>query len=409
MTISTVSDFLACLDENEGASPAECLYRGQADSEWKVNCSAVRRLEAHAGQRIVPQVIGHALVGYLAILLNEGSQYIGTCPELPIGCSELDLLVQLQHQGAATGLIDFTLNPLVALWFACAGHPEKDGAVYVLSRSNTQVVDEIEAQERGLLNYFYQAGARELSERPYLLLPKTAHGRPASQQSVFILGVPFIWPAAVKKAVIDRNAKEHLLVELRTVHSLTEDSLFADFSGYAQANSVSKSFDITRTVQFWSERDYGTTEQTEKARAYTDHGMAYSAIGHHECAIDQYTEAINIDPNNVGAYVNRAVERRSLGDLAGALTDCSAAIHILTERGEEINKQQIAKLYWNRGQVHFMIGCKDQGWADRARAIDLGLAIYYNEKGEQGPRLEIYPEQLDEYQLLTGDGEGHTD
>ena len=32
---------------------------------------------------------------------------------------DLELLADLQHHGAATCLIDFTRNALIALWFAC--------------------------------------------------------------------------------------------------------------------------------------------------------------------------------------------------------------------------------------------------------------------------------------------------
>ena len=406
MTISTVSEFLECLDRDEWVGTIECIYRGQANSEWKVDCSAVRRLEASQDARIVPQIVGHSLVAYLAKLLNDGSPYIGTCPELPRGCSDLDLLVQLQHQGAATGLIDFTLSPLVALWFACAGHPEKDGAVFVLPRTSTQDIDEEEVQRRGLLNYFYDVGAKDLDHHPYLLFPKTTNGRPASQQSVFILGVPFLWPASLKKVVIDKDAKNDLLAELRTSHDVTEDKLFLDFAGYAQANSVSKTFDTTDTVEFWAERVRGTTEHTERARAHVDCGMAYSAIGDHEHAMAEYTEAINLDPINIGAYVNRAMGKWHLGDLAGAYTDYNTAICICVKSEGQVDALLVAKTYWGRGQLHFALGQKDQGWADRVRARDLGLKIYYNEKGERGPRLDLIPEQLDTYHLLTGDGEG---
>ena len=45
--------------------------------------------------------------------------------------SDLQRLSVLQHQGAATGLLDFTEYPLVALWFACAERSDKDGKVFV--------------------------------------------------------------------------------------------------------------------------------------------------------------------------------------------------------------------------------------------------------------------------------------
>ena len=178
MKIFDVSDFLACLAGNKEEGSEEDLYRGQADSSWKVDCSAVRRLESCFETKMASRPIGHALVGYLDVLLKESSRFIGTCPELPRGCSDLDLLAQLQHQGAATGLIDFTLNPLVALWFACTGHPEKDGAVYVLSRSKTQEIDEMEVRNSGAISYFYGAGGKDWTELPYVWAAKSMQGRP---------------------------------------------------------------------------------------------------------------------------------------------------------------------------------------------------------------------------------------
>ena len=46
--------------------------------------------------------------------------------------SDLQRLSVLQHQGAATGLLDFTENPLVALWVTCTEELDKDARVFLL-------------------------------------------------------------------------------------------------------------------------------------------------------------------------------------------------------------------------------------------------------------------------------------
>lgn len=238
MAVSTVQEFLDVIERGVESREARHLYRGQADARWRVDCSAARRLAAGHGATIEPALMGHVLVGYLAQLLNEASRYVGKCPELPTGCSELEILAQLQHQGAATGLIDFTLEPLVSLWFACSGCPAEDAAVYILSRSDLRNTVETEVREHGVLKYFYGAGTKDWDDPPYQWHPAAMHGRPTSQHSVFVLGIPFLWPALLKKVTIDKSSKQSVLQELQTGYGVTEEQLFPDLAGYAHANWV---------------------------------------------------------------------------------------------------------------------------------------------------------------------------
>jgi hypothetical protein len=43
--------------------------------------------------------------------------------------SDLELLLELQHYGAATGLVDFSRDFLIALWFAAHDNKGKNGFV----------------------------------------------------------------------------------------------------------------------------------------------------------------------------------------------------------------------------------------------------------------------------------------
>ena len=386
VTISTVEEFHRNI--RSGVSETEFYYRGQANIQWRVDCSAVRRLALDPA--VDPARIGHALVAYMAELLGGASRYIGTCPELPAGCSQLDVLAQLQHQGAATGLIDFSTKPLVALWFACSGHPTEDGAVFVLSRSDVVSTDEAEARRRGVVNYFYGARARDV---PYLWRPRALRGRPASQESIFVLGVPFLWPPLLRRIVIDKGAKAALLDELQAEYGIDEDALFPDLAGYAHANAVSRPFDADRVIRFWADQVASFPAGTpERAQAHVDRGLAYVEMGLDRPAIEQFTEAATADPENVGAYVNRAASKFRLGDYKGALPDYNSAIERL-EKTTNVDKQRVGRVYWDRGETLIKLGQEEQGCADCNRAIEMGFMMWVAVEGENAGHITDEPDK----------------
>ena len=109
------------------------VYRGMADADWEVSASAYRRIESSSEapppppvfQNYMKQLLGNA--GLRGFRERQGRSY-----------SDLELLAELQHNGAATCLIDFTTNALVALWFACGGNSKRDGKVVALATDNPE-------------------------------------------------------------------------------------------------------------------------------------------------------------------------------------------------------------------------------------------------------------------------------
>ena len=124
------------------------LRTGLADANWLVNCSAVRRLARNLASPVESRLMNSLLVGYLEFLIAKARMRNVLPHGFDTSSPDLELLALLQHQGAATGLIEFTLQPLVALWFACNGSQTEDGAVYLLSRASTTEISERKDIER---------------------------------------------------------------------------------------------------------------------------------------------------------------------------------------------------------------------------------------------------------------------
>ena len=133
--IKTVTGFMAWVKKLPGHS---MLYRGLADNNWPVEASGYRRIKNQ--ERDSPSSVFRNSIDRL--LDNAGLQ--GFRERQGKKLLDLELLAELQHNGAATCLIDFTADPLVALWFACQRNSEKNGKVIAMRTDNVEDFAEIE-------------------------------------------------------------------------------------------------------------------------------------------------------------------------------------------------------------------------------------------------------------------------
>lgn len=112
ISIETFLDKLPRLDQKV---EREMFYRGQSNYEFHLQPQVFRNEYSLTESEI-----------YTHILLECASDFNN-------GMSHIDVLSKMQHYGVPTRLLDITSNPLVALFFACSGEKEVDGAVFVIN------------------------------------------------------------------------------------------------------------------------------------------------------------------------------------------------------------------------------------------------------------------------------------
>ena len=358
------------------------LYRGQADVTWPVDCSAARRLTKNSV--IKTQLIRHLLVGYLDILISTTRMRGFLPPDFNESISDLELLAHLQHQGAATGLIDFTRHPLVALWFACHESLDTDGAIYVLDRSQTVEISKREDLRDKTIQSIYAEDTLWSWE------PSALGNRIVAQSSVFVLGVPEIAQDKWKKIIVRKGSKSDILTQLETMYGINEEELFADFPGYAVANASTKTFDVKRAIRYWQEQIELASDEREKATAHHNCGVAYDAIKDVKNAIEQYSEAIDRNPDFVEAYNNRGLAKDSRCEYNDAISDYTKAIDL---------NPKLAEVYNNLGKVYHSQDKHDQAIKDYNKAIELNpnfAEAYYN-RGNVKNSLQEYKNAIKDY------------
>jgi len=82
---------------------------------------------------------------------------------------------------------------------------------------------------------------------------------------------------------------------------------------------------------------------THTAQAYFNRGNAKAALGAYAAAIEDYDEALRIDPNFKAAYNNRGSAKYKLGAYAAAIEDYDEALRIDPKDQEAYNNRGTAK------------------------------------------------------------------
>ncbi len=100
----------------------------------------------------------------------------------------------------------------------------------------------------------------------------------------------------------------------------------------------------------------------DNADLYNHRGKVRDALNDAAGAVEDYTRAIQLNPNNADAYENRCTAKQHLQKFEEALSDCTRTIQLQPDRPTAYN---------NRCSVYLQLGAYARALADCTRAIEL--------------------------------------
>lgn len=333
-SIANVEEFIAWTNELHGQM---ILYRGLADAVWKVESSAYRRMRL-SEEAESESLLAITFSRYVDQLLNEAGLQGFRVRQGKI-LSDLEMLAELQHYGAATCLIDFTTNSLIALYFACREGSDSPGKVVAMSTDDVDRFTTIGYEDlNSPVSEFLNQG------KLWKWVPSGLDNRTVARQSVFVFGEGRIAEDCFEEIKIPAASKKEIVETLETSFGINEQKLFNDLAGFADINS--------------HDRDY----ERFSAEDYHHLSLSFQQRGQTREALERINRAIEIGPPNPVFYNSRGITKGTLGDFQGAISDFSQAI--------ELNPQDTAALN-NRGNAKYWMGCYPEAIADYNRAIQL--------------------------------------
>ena len=138
---------------------------------------------------------------------------------------------------------------------------------------------------------------------------------------------------------------------------------------FQQGNFLLRHKHIDKAVEAYS---HAIDLDPDNADTYNNSGLTYFIRGEVEHAIEKYNRAIKLKPNLAAAYNNRGMAYGKKGDMERAIEDCSTAIKL---------DPNDASAYNNLGNAYCAIGDVEHAIGDYTKAIELkpnDAGVYYN-------------------------------
>lgn len=345
------------------------IYRGEPRYYPQVSSSLYREYPVIAAEGLAVEALQDEFL-YEAERYSEAGSYTNADDQLAI-------LIQLQHYGGKTNLIDFATDYLVALFFACDGEPDQDGRVVLLRKS-------------GAMKFHIH------------LPPLSLTNRVAAQKSVFVRPpAGYIEPDEVVR--IPQNLKRRLLDYLRLCHNISPQTVYNDFHGfirqqnihpeayaaYLEGDAAQRREDFQAAISHY---DKAIELYPQFTHAYAQRGDAYQENGQLTAGIQDYTQALALDPKLTDVYVNRGFAHCDNGDFDAAILDFDSALELDSEIVEAYNGRGIA--FGRKGDYPLAILNLRIALMEPRPEIYRNLATAYGDSGDLERAIENYTQAL---------------
>ena len=415
----------------------EYAFRGVSNEKYIIEASTYRRLKDKNGKfRKEEDGTPEKLLKINEEMIEEANRQ-GHGKDM----KDLELLAELQHRGAATCLIDFTQNPLVALWMACreGSSGAANGKVFAVDISSQVTFKPVDSKlSQAPISDFLKRNKNEVYQLHQWQPNYENNRRMLAQQSIFLFGSANI--EAVSECIVFKNSKQDILNSLEKSAGITEGSLFPDFDGFASQRAQNKAY-VEPDAQYYLTRGrraaqegkideaidyyfqgislnpdevllsllylfrsyvYDTTGEYDRAikdcsdaievspgfiLVYYNRGIFYGKTGKYDLAIEDYNEWLRHNQDHVEAYINRGTAKFKLKRYEEAIADFDAAIHINPNEAGAYNNRGVAKL--EQGQHEEAIAD-----FDAAIHINPNEAGAYNNRGFAKSKLKRYEETI---------------
>ena len=191
-----VNDILRKIEEK--ADTGEYIYRGESKHFETVSSNLYRVFLEHEDFDVEAEQFDIEVVQ--KEMLEEAKKYLRRTS------SDCELLVEMQHYGGKTNLIDFTTDCFVALFFACEQSASENGRII--------------CEKKELLS-------------PSIKEPPEPINRVVAQSSVFVRPPDgFIKPDDNDIINIPSEIKLSMLEYLKEIHDISTETIYNDIHGF---------------------------------------------------------------------------------------------------------------------------------------------------------------------------------